>query len=82
MSNSVSVAKQARRFVRPSPGDSWETIAARELADQPVEEAASALQSWNFHVFMRVTLQSDSAGNSNPILPSDIIFLEPPAAAP
>jgi len=82
MGNSVSVAKQARRFVRPSPGDSWETIAARELSDQPVEEASSALQSWNFHVFMRVTLGSDSGGNANPILPSDIIFLEPPAAAP
>jgi len=81
MSNPVSVAKQARRFVRPSPGDSWETIAARELADLPAEEASSALQSWNFHVFMRVTLQTEPGGNANPILPSDIIFLEPPAAA-
>jgi len=56
MSTPVSSATQARRFIRPLPSDDWESIAARELSDQP-----------------------RAAGN--PILPSDIIFLEPPAAA-
>jgi len=38
------------------------------------------LQSWNFHVFMRPAAPADSPRAGNPILPSDIIFLEPPAA--
>jgi len=79
MSSTESAATQARRFIRPLPSDSWETIAARELADQPLADASSALQSWNFHVFMRVTPQGDGGAAGNPILPSDIIFLEPPA---
>jgi hypothetical protein len=39
------------------------------------------LQSWNLHIFARrvVNQDSDSSGqSSNPILPSDILFLEPP----
>ena len=76
MGTRLAGASQARRFVRPLPSDSWETIAERELADQPIEAASSALQSWNLHVFMRVTALGQSG---NPILPSDIIFLEPPA---
>jgi len=73
-------ATQARRFIRPLPSDDWNSIAARELSDQPLEDASKALQSWNFHVFMRITPQTESGGVGNPILPSDIIFLEPPAA--
>ena len=38
----------ARKFTRPQPGDTWERIASRELADTPVEEAVGMLQSWNF----------------------------------
>jgi len=81
MSTPVSSATQARRFIRPLPSDDWESIAARELSDQPLEEASNQLQSWNFHVFMRITPQNASGAAGNPILPSDIIFLEPPAAA-
>ena len=62
-----------RKSIHPQAGDTWETIAAREMASQ--EDAVSQLQSWNLHVFMR-------PGSANPkgatILPSDVIFLEPP----
>ena len=64
-----------RKSIHPIVGDTWETIASRELSDQA--DAVSQLQSWNLHVFMR-------PGGGNPaeagILPSDIIFLEPPQA--
>ena len=36
------------------------------------------LQSWNLHVDMRAVL--GTGGPGNPILPSDIIFVEPPLA--
>ena len=66
----------ARKFTRPQPGDTWERIASRELADTPVEEAVGMLQSWNFHVFMRPAMGMDDGGGA--ILPSDVIFLEAP----
>lgn len=80
MTTTQSGVSQARRFIRPLPDDNWESIAARELSDQPIEEASGVLQSWNFHVFMRPAAPTDSPRAGNPILPSDIIFLEPPAA--
>lgn len=80
MTTTQSGVSQARRFIRPLPDDNWESIAARELSDQPLDEAAGVLQSWNFHVFMRPAAPDDSPRAGNPILPSDIIFLEPPAA--
>lgn len=71
--------KTVRRSIFPGPDDTWETIAARELAEVDAAEAVSNLQSWNLHVFARRTLtQSPRAGN--PILPSDIIFVEAPQA--
>jgi len=72
---------QARKFVRPEPEDNWDSIAARELAQIPGEEAVGMLQSWNFHVFMRPAPPADSPRAGNHILPSDIIFLEPPLAS-
>lgn len=72
---------QARKYMRPLPEDTWETIAARELTDLSADDAPGVLQSWNFHVFMRPAPPEDSPRVGNPILPSDIIFLEPPAAA-
>ena len=69
---------QARKFVRPTPDDDWASIAARELAGTPDEEAVGLLQSWNVHVFMRAAPPEDSPRFGNYILPSDIIFLEPP----
>ena len=46
----------------------------------PLEDAISQLQSWNLHVFMRRTAGKDSHERSSEILPSDVIFLEPPLA--
>lgn len=62
-------------------GDTWESIATRELKDTDTEQAVSMLQSWNLHVFMRPAAPEGSKREGNPILPSDIIFLEPPEAA-
>ena len=80
MGNDSQQGTQARRFMRPLASDDWASIAARELADQALEEATQSLQSWNFHVFMRPAPPEESPRAGNPILPSDIIFLEPPAA--
>lgn len=70
-----------RRSIFPSATDTWASIAERELPDMNAEEAASQLQSWNLHVFMRPGAAAGSPREGNPILPSDVIFLEPPPAA-
>ena len=44
------------------------------------DDAVSQLQSWNLHVFMRAAAGMGRAGSANPILPSDVIFVEPPLA--
>jgi hypothetical protein len=67
-----------RRSIFPAAEDTWATIAQRELGDMGAEDAAAALQSWNLHVFMRPAAPTDSPRAGNPILPSDVIFLEPP----
>jgi len=67
---------EVRKSLFPSDGDSWDSIAERELSELPNEEAVSQLQSWNLHVFMR-----PASDGKNPILPCDIIFLEPPRAS-
>ena len=67
-----------RRSTFPREGDTWETIAEREL--QAEDGGVSALQSWNLHVFMRPGAPAGSARAGNPILPSDVIFVEPPQA--
>lgn len=69
---------QLRRSVHPREGDTWSTIAARELPTLPAAEAEQLLQSCNLHVFMRRSAPADSPRHGNPILPSDVIFLEPP----
>jgi len=68
-----------RRSIVPLSDDTWESIASRELVD--VDNAVSLLQSWNLHVFMRPAAPEGSARHGNPILPSDVIFLEPPTAS-
>jgi hypothetical protein len=70
-----------RRSTFPQEGDTWETIAVRELDTADTAAAVSQLQSWNLHVFMRPAAPEGSPRHGNPILPSDVIFLEPPAAA-
>ena len=71
---------QQRRAIHPRADDDWQTIASRELTEVPVEQAVSQLQSWNLHVFMRPAAAAGSPRENNPILPSDIIFIEPPRA--
>ena len=68
-----------RKSTLPLPEDTWETIAARELPDLDLAAATSALQSWNLHVFMRPAAPEGSPRAGNPILPSDVIFLEAPS---
>lgn len=69
-----------RRFVEPLPDDTWQSIAARALPDTPEEQAVQRLQSLNLHVFMRPAAPDGSPRAGNPILPSDIIFIDPPGA--
>lgn len=78
----MSALSPVRRFILPRPGDAWVDIARRELGAAPEAEAetVSSLQSWNLHVFLRANLRSGAP--ANPILPSDVIFIEPPLAAP
>jgi hypothetical protein len=78
---STTMSRQ-RRSIHPGADDTWASIAARELPEVPVEAAEKLLQSCNLHVFMRRAPAADSPRRGNPILPSDVIFLEPPLAAP
>ena len=70
---------RVRRSILPGQGDTWESIADRELSG--LDNATSLLQSWNLHVFMRPAAPEGSARHGNPILPSDVIFLEPPVSS-
>ncbi len=57
----------------------WEQFRLpKNLAESISIEAAELLQSWNLHVFMRPAAPAGSSRHSNPILPSDVIFVEPP----
>lgn len=71
---------ETRKYILPKPGDSWQSIAARELANVDEGQAVESLQSWNLHVFMRPAAPAGSAREGNPILPSDVIFVEAPRA--
>ena len=66
-----------RKSIYPLAEDDWNSIAERELSDLS-SDAIGQLQSWNLHVFMRPAAPKDSPRVGNPILPGDIIFLEPP----
>lgn len=77
---STSELAPVRRSIFPQEGDTWATIAARELSGSAEPDAVALLQSWNLHVFVRRAAASDSPRRDNPILPSDVIFVEPPAA--
>ncbi len=61
----------ARTFITPQPGDTLDTIAERVLPG--VEGAAQQLLSWNLHIAAR--------GGIDGLLPSDIVFTEPPPAS-
>ncbi len=67
-----------RKSILPLGGDTWQSIAARCLSGTPEADAVSELQSWNLHVFMRASGAAGTIRGTNPILPSDVIFIEPP----
>jgi hypothetical protein len=81
MTMTVAALSRVRRSISPGAEDTWQTIAARELPELPLEQAVQTLQSLNLHVFMRPAAPAGSPRAGNPILPSDVIFLEPPPAA-
>jgi hypothetical protein len=62
---------ESRRYVNPLPGDTLVAIASRELGDASQE---STLLSWNLHLAMRPF----PVGAPGEVLPSDIVYLEPP----
>lgn len=64
----------ARRYVFAHDGEDLGAIAARELPD--VEGAEQQLLSWNLHLAARAGL-----GRAVGLLPSDIVFTEPPPAS-
>lgn len=70
--------KQVRKSIFPLAEDTWASIAARELPNMDEGQATNMLQSWNLHVFMRPAAPEGSARAGNPILPSDVIFVEAP----
>jgi hypothetical protein len=74
----VGELSRVRRSILPARGDGWNEIARRELPDVAEADAVARLQSWNLHVYMRATMRTGGPGN--PILPSDVIFVEPPLA--
>lgn len=76
----MTLSKQ-RKTTYPLAEDTWDSLAAREMPDTPLEDAVGMLQSWNLHVFMRPAPPEGSSRAGNTILPCDVIFLEPPAAA-
>jgi len=60
-----------RHFVTPEPGEDWNALAARVLADDEPSAAVQKLQSWNLHLFARMP--------PGRFLGSDVLFVEPPA---
>lgn len=59
----------ARQFVTPGPGEDLAAIAARLFPN--VDDAEQQLRSWNLHIAARGRVG---------LLPSDLVFTEPPAA--
>ena len=60
-----------RRFVSPLPGDTIESIAARELPDLSTEDAIAKFSSRNLHIFLMRQPHGLVTG-------SDVVFVEPP----
>lgn len=78
MQTAQTTLSAGRRSIHPQAGDTWQTIAKREMPSEPAEVAVAQLQSWNLHVFARRVIDDATGEMGNPILPSDILFLEPP----
>lgn len=62
-----------RRFVSPTYGEDFAELASRLLPGSA--DAAEQLLSWNLHLATRV-----GPGRPFGLLPSDIVFTEPPPA--
>jgi hypothetical protein len=60
-----------RRSVCPQPGEEWETLATRIFPEQDLAKTIEQLHSWNLHISFRVP--------TGKLLPSDVVFLEPPS---
>jgi len=69
----TATLSRQRRFILPQPGDSLESIAARELPGVDAQTAMEQLQSWNLHIF----LMRRPAGL---LTGCDVVFVEPPLA--
>jgi hypothetical protein len=78
MQTAQTTLSAMRRSIHPQAGDTWQSIAKREMPSEPAEVAVAQLQSWNLHVFARRVIDDATGEMGNPILPSDILFLEPP----
>ena len=65
---------EVRRYVHPRPGDTLTSLAAREAPD--LAGGADQLLAWNLHLAMRVF----PVGEPGEVLPSDIVYVEPPRA--
>ena len=63
-----------RRTARPREGDTFETLAERELPQLDAAQAARLLSEWNPHLGRRL-LPAE-----RPLLVSDLVYLEPPPA--
>jgi len=61
-----------RAFILPEPDDTWESIAARQLPDMPLDEAVNLLKSWNIFLVFRP--------GGGAFTPSDVMFVAPPPA--
>tara|TARA_R110002033_G_scaffold57250_2_gene106249 strand:+ start:5011 stop:5247 length:237 start_codon:yes stop_codon:yes gene_type:complete len=72
----VEQLSRVRKSILPQVGDDWSHIASRELPDLSEKDAIASLQSWNLHVYMRAAARMGTGSNN--ILPSDVIFVEPP----
>ena len=78
MQTAQTTLSARRRSIHPQAEDTWQTIAQREMPSEPTEAAVAQLQSWNLHVFARRVIDDATGEMGNPILSSDILFLEPP----
>lgn len=78
MKTAQKAAAPRRRSIHPQAEDTWQRIAQREMPKERLETAVAQLQSWNLHVFARRVIDDATGEMGNPILPSDILFLEPP----
>jgi hypothetical protein len=66
-----------RAFVFPEPGDRLSTVAARQFPGDDL--APKRLLSWNLHLVTRRSLSAEPVATNDPdLLPTDIVYVEPP----